>query len=41
MQRWKLSFSDIPDYDAVFLDIDIPVFNGFQIAEQLNRLGRL
>ena len=32
-------FSDIPDYDAVFLDIDIPVFNGFQIAEQLNRLG--
>ena len=28
-----------PDCDAVFLDIDMPVVNGFDIAEQINQMG--
>lgn len=32
---------DCPDYDAVFLDIDMPVVNGFTIAEQINHLGNI
>ena len=31
--------ADKPDCDAVFLDIDMPAVNGFDIAEQINRMG--
>lgn len=31
--------ADIPECDAVFLDIDMPAVNGFDIAEQINRMG--
>lgn len=31
--------ADSSGYDAVFLDIDMPAVNGFDIAEQINRVG--
>lgn len=31
---------DDAEYDAVFLDIDMPQVNGFDIAEQINRKGK-
>lgn len=31
--------ADSPECDAVFLDIDMPSVNGFDIAEQINRLS--
>ena len=31
--------ADRPKCDAVFLDIDMPALNGFDIAEQINRMG--
>lgn len=31
--------SGISEFDAVFLDIDIPDVNGFEIAEKINRTG--
>lgn len=31
--------SDSSGYDAVFLDVDMPVINGFDIAGQINRMG--
>ena len=33
--------SDEAEYDAVFLDIDMPQVNGFDIAEQMNRKGKV
>ena len=31
--------SDKPECDVAFLDIDMPAVNGFDIAEQINRMG--
>lgn len=31
--------ADSSGYDAVFLDIDMPAVNGFEIAEKINRVG--
>lgn len=35
----KIFIADRPECDAVFLDIDMPAVNGFDIAEQINRMG--